>query len=308
MRPPVPARTISPYNTTRMEPMARWKSGAVLAAVVLAACGDGPEGPDERVMVAITPQADTLNMIGDGLRLEAVVLDASGRILPEAEVEWTSLDGGIATVDGEGRVVGLAEGVARIRAASGAASDTAMVLVRSGVPPEEMRFVKFSPFTGGRIPAEASFYAVKGEDRRLVMRYDPLPGETTGEEFLEFRVPAEALWKRPGGTVFAPGDSVLITVAVDDSTGFSFRFEPSGLLFDPEQPARLKIRYREADDDLDGDGDDDADDDELEQLLAVWRQERPGERWLRLFSAKFEDLEEVEALVFGFTGFALATN
>ncbi len=289
--------------------MTRWKVRAILlAAAVPWACGDDSHGPEERFSVVVTPRADTLNAIGDTVRLSAAVLDEAGRIIPTAAVEWTSLDGGIATVDTAGRVIGLEEGLARIRARFDDAADTSTVLVRAGVPTGEMRFVKFSTAALDRVAREGSLWAVKGEDRQLVLRYQPEPGETEGEEFLELRVSAESLWKRPNGTTFAQGDSVLITVAVDDSTGFLFRFGPPGLLFDPERPARLEVTYRHADGDLNGDGSVDDEDRDLEGKLAVWKQEGPDQPWVRLFSAKFDDLDEIEALIYGFTGFALATN
>ncbi|HEX7117186.1 MAG TPA: Ig-like domain-containing protein [Longimicrobiales bacterium] len=291
--------------------MEKWQIRTVALAFVVwapVACADGPQEPEGGFVVEIAPQADTLNAIGDTVRLVATVADAAGDPVSGASVEWTSLDGGVATVDGDGRVIGLAEGVARIRARHEDAADTAEVLVRAGVPDGEMQFVRFSSAVLDRVATEGSFWAVRGEDRELILRYAPDSGEPEGEAFLRFRVSAESLWKRPDGTTFAEGDSVRITVAVDAETGFLFRFEPSGLRFDPEHPARLRVEYREAEDDFDGDGGIDDDDRELEETLAVWRQEQPGDPWVRLFTLKDVELDELEAEVGGFTGFALATN
>jgi hypothetical protein len=55
-----------------------------------------------------------------------------------------------------------------------------------------------------------------------------------------------------------------------------------------------------------GDGDIDADDRRAEPLLAVWRQEAPGQPWLKLTSNVEIELDEIEADLTGFSGYALA--
>jgi hypothetical protein len=153
----------------------------------------------------------------------------------------------------------------------------------------------------------ASFWAVKGEDRRLELRYPPASGQPEGDEFLEFRVRPGSLLLKPNGQPFLPGDSVLITVQADAQQRFIFTFEPSGLTFSPADPAELRIRYDRADDDVDDDGDRDAIDAALLEQLKVWQQTAPGLPWLLVPSLHIENATEVRGTVTHFTSFALAT-
>lgn len=176
----------------------------------------------------------------------------------------------------------------------------------NGVPEAELEMVRFPMDLLPLVQREGSFWAVKGENRSLELSYAPeAPGEE-GEDFLEFRVSAESLLRHPDGTAFSAGDSVLITVQVDEGGRFLFRFEPSGLQFDPQRPAELEVWYRRVGGDLDGDGDDDGEDDELEGRLRLWRQEEPGQLWFPLGTITDVDTDEVEADIDGFTGFVLA--
>lgn len=169
----------------------------------------------------------------------------------------------------------------------------------------ELQFVRF-PATPPLETFQASFWAVKGDDRELEIRYLPEePGEE-GEEFLEFRVPAEGLLRRPDGTLFADGDSIRITVTVSQDGRFLFDFQPSGLQFDRDHPARLDVTYRRVDDDLDGDGDVDDDDDDLESRLRVWKQESASEPWFPVGTLHIEDFDEIEGEITSFTGFCIA--
>lgn len=175
-----------------------------------------------------------------------------------------------------------------------------------GVPESQLQVVHFPGNLLPLLQREGSFWAVRDEDRRLELSYAPEePGEE-GEDFLEFRVSAETLLRRPDGSAFADGDSILITVRVDDLGRFLFDFQPSGLRFDPANPAELRVYYERVDDDLDGDGDLDDDDDVLENRLRIWKQEQPGDFWIPLGTIKDADLDEVRAVVDSFTGFVLA--
>lgn len=169
----------------------------------------------------------------------------------------------------------------------------------------ELQFVRFRA-TPPVETLQASFWAKRGQGRELEIRYLPdKPGED-GEEFLEFRVPGDGLLRRPDGTLFGPGDSIRITVTLSADGRFLFDFQPSGLQFDPEHPARLKVTYRQIEDDLDGDGDVDGDDEDLEARLRVWKQERPGERWFPVGTLRIEDFDEIEGEITSFTGFCIA--
>lgn len=172
------------------------------------------------------------------------------------------------------------------------------------VSESELAFARFDPAFFDDVPRTASFWAVRGEDRELILE-SVAEGEDSGEKFLEFEVDAESLLRRPDGTLFAEGDSVEITVQLDPSGRFLFEFQPSGLVFDPDEPAELRIRYVLAPSDLNGDGVVDEEDQEFEEGLSIWKREDPGGPWLQLSSLEVE-ARELEADVESFTGFALA--
>lgn len=151
----------------------------------------------------------------------------------------------------------------------------------------------------------ARFYAKVGEDRRVELYYRGLTSDT-GEAFLQFEVHAVSLLKRPDGSSFQPGDSILITVAVGDPSKFDFTFSPSGLQFNPADPARLKIEYNHSDHDFNNDGVEDAGDTQAESQLAIWQREPPDTLWSRLGTLKHVELDEIEAAILSFTQFAVA--
>jgi hypothetical protein len=169
----------------------------------------------------------------------------------------------------------------------------------------ELRFVRFPADLAALAETSGSFWAVKGENREVTLRYRDSSGPGS-DEFLEFRVPGDALLLRPDGTPFVRGDSVLITVQLGTDRRLLFHFEPSGLRFNPAQPARLRINYRRLGGDLDGDGQVTDDDRALERDARIWQQEQPGEPWFPLGTIKDFDAEELRARITSFTGFVIA--
>lgn len=170
----------------------------------------------------------------------------------------------------------------------------------------ELQFLAPAPDAPPLVVTTASFYARKGEDRRLRMFYRPRPGEADSTEFLRFEVKAQSLLRRPNGSSIAQGDSVLITVTVVDLTRFIVDFQPSGLRFAPDEPAQLKLEFDEADDDIDDDGDIDGDDDLRKTQLSLWRRETAAQPWVQIASQVEVDLEQLEADILGFTNYAIA--
>ena len=176
-----------------------------------------------------------------------------------------------------------------------------------GVPTEDLVFAELE--AGVNVPVrDTSFVVTAGEEFEIELLTDPEPGEADGEEFLEFEVDEDALLRRPDGTPFQDGDTITIRITVPGNE-YRFYFEPSGLVFNPNNPAELKITYVDADDDFDDDGDIDDDDAEFETDLAIWRQDVLGADWERL-GATIHSIEtdEIEIDVEHFTGFALAGN
>jgi len=79
--------------------------------------------------VEVTPDEVALTAIGATVELSAVVLDAEGSELAEAEVTWSSSDVGVVTVDETGQIEAVGEGTATVTAMSGDASGSAEATV-----------------------------------------------------------------------------------------------------------------------------------------------------------------------------------
>jgi hypothetical protein len=172
-------------------------------------------------------------------------------------------------------------------------------------PPAELTILRLAEGSPPIWNPEVSFWARNDAGREAKIWFENPEGEA-GEEYLRFKVPSEGLLTYPDGSAFGPQDSVLITIRVVDPAQLLFEFEPAGLRFKPDRPAELEIEYAEAEDDLDDDGDVDEVDAELEGEVYVWRQRNPGDPFERLFTLRFEELDELEAEVPGFSRFAIA--
>lgn len=168
-----------------------------------------------------------------------------------------------------------------------------------GIPEPQLTFLRFESENALAVRTK-SFWAVKGQGRKLEMEY------ADGEDFLEFEVDSNSLLRAPDGRTYQRGDSVKITVTVDPGNRMIVYFEPSGLTFSQAQPAKLEINYNKADDDIDGNGRRDNKDDALEAQLKVWKQEQPGQPWLPQSSFRLDD-RNIEARIMSFTGFAMAS-
>src|SRR2546427_156851 len=78
----------------------------------LAGCSDNPPGPASPVAsLTVTPDAVALLAPGT-VQLSAVVRDANGKVLAGRPITWASDNAAVATVDGNGMVSGIGEGVA----------------------------------------------------------------------------------------------------------------------------------------------------------------------------------------------------
>ena len=160
-----------------------------------------------------------------------------------------------------------------------------------------------APSLGART---VKFYAVKGEDREVRMMYRPRAGEVDSAEFARFKVDKRSLVNRPDGTPLAPGDSLLITLTIVDTLRLIIDFQPSGLRFNPQRPARLWIKFWEADPDLDHDGSVTPSDSLLLLSTQIWGQHRPARPWSSLPSKVDVASQDVEARIPGFTRYAVA--
>jgi hypothetical protein len=150
------------------------------------------------------------------------------------------------------------------------------------------------------------FWAKKGVDTRAEMTYHRAHGGRDSIPFFTIRIRPRSLWKRPDGSLIANGDSVRITLTLVDAQRLIVDCQPSGLLFTPSDPARLKLSFAETDDDVNGDGRVNATDAAITRTFAVWRQETATAPWLRTTSTVAIGTHEVETTIGGFTGYAIA--
>ena len=173
------------------------------------------------------------------------------------------------------------------------------------VPTSELHFVVQDAGAPPLYSAADSFYAKVGDGRELHLYYQDAVGGI-GEEFLRFEVPGDALLRKPDGSLFQTGDSIKIVVRVLDPRQFVVDFQPSGLRFNPDHPARLKIEYVHSDHDYDGDGSVTPADSTIRSELDFWMNEPPSDLWFKQGGVNFESLEELDVNILRFSQYAVA--
>jgi hypothetical protein len=158
------------------------------------------------------------------------------------------------------------------------------------------------------VTSDTTVVATAGQRLEVELFYEPEPGESQGERFLEFELEDGSLLEYPPdhptrpGQAFQPGDTIWIRIAIEPSRLLA-TLEPTGIVFNPLEPAELEIRYLNADDDIDDDGDDDP---ELEGEIDLWRQENPGDLWERVGNIKDLEFDRVRAFLLTFSRYGLA--
>ena len=167
---------------------------------------------------------------------------------------------------------------------------------------EDLTFLRLAENAPPLASTSITFTHVQGTDSDQRIHF---VGQPDDDEFLRFEIDDDTRVRRPNGQLLLPGETIDITIRIVDMQRLIFEFEPSGLRFEGE-PAELKLDFEETDDDLDDDGDIDDDDVAARLALSWWRQEAPGLPWFRMASFVWDDLDEIEADVFGFTNYAVA--
>ena len=147
----------------------RWSSGDELVATVnadglvtavgngvvriTATSGSASAGIDVTVMqsagsLMIAPEMATLMSLGETVQLTATVLDGNGQPVAGAVVIWQSGDEAVATVDAQGLVTAVSNGIARITAISGSASAGVDVTVRIPSPDRDVLVALYNSMDG----------------------------------------------------------------------------------------------------------------------------------------------------------------
>ena len=119
------------------------------------------------------------------------------------------------------------------------------------VPPDSLHILTLAQGHPPLTTESISFWAKFDQDTEAEIDFQVSPTET--ESYLRLRVDQFSLLKYPDGSVFGPGDSVLITINVIDPDSLYFEFLPSGLRFNPIRPAELRIEYNHAGETIEGD-------------------------------------------------------
>ena len=83
------------------------------------------------IVVSVSPAADTV-AAGDTVRLRATIRDQNGAVVA-GQVQWATLNAGVATVDAQGLVTGRAAGEAQIVAVYAGVAASARVVVTPAV-------------------------------------------------------------------------------------------------------------------------------------------------------------------------------
>ena len=189
---------------------------------------------------------------------------------------------------------------------AGACSATSDALAPEERSSNELKLLTVTSDAPPLATTSVSFYAVRGRNADIDIWYRARPGRRDSTKFLEFRLQGNSLDRRPDGSAIALGDSIRITLTVRDPLHLIIDFQPSGLRFASNDPARLRMFFGECGDDLDRDGQVDTDDEDIQRRLAIWRQEAVGLPWLKMASVSVKESREVEAFLSGFTGYALS--
>ncbi|MDQ4080980.1 MAG: Ig-like domain-containing protein [Gemmatimonadota bacterium] len=100
--------------------------------LALVACEGGPSGPFNNggpvARVIIAPDSVALPR-GETMRLEAMLVDASGNELDGREIRWTSSDTTRVTITSAGMITAASAGSSRVTATSEGKADSVKVIV-----------------------------------------------------------------------------------------------------------------------------------------------------------------------------------
>ena len=98
------------------------------------------------ISIEVDAETTTLTEIGQTLQLMVSVSDANDEPIAEPDVTWTSSDESVATVDEDGLVEAVGDGMAEITAESGDVSDKVSITVMVPVPE-----IEYVPWVGVRV-------------------------------------------------------------------------------------------------------------------------------------------------------------
>lgn len=165
-----------------------------------------------------------------------------------------------------------------------------------GRPPSELTFLQLKVTAPPLLANSITFAACEGQQAEGQLFFDDGRGRE-GEEFARLKLDSHSLLAHPDGTPFAPGECIDITMSKDPtSSDVMVQLEPTGLKFDANHPAELRLDYGEVEDV----------DPIVLGKVGVWRQEHPGDPFELIGSAIQTDILKFRANLAGFSRYALA--
>ena len=100
------------------------------------------------IVIAVDPEATTLTEIDQTLQLAAKVSDAKDVPIEDAAVSWSSSNESVATVDGDGLVTAVGNGMAEITATAGEAAGMVSISVMAPSPDREALIAIYNATNG----------------------------------------------------------------------------------------------------------------------------------------------------------------
>ena len=178
-------------------------------------------------------------------------------------------------------------------------------------PLDDARFARQGPTATPLETLQLSRWVVSGRRQTIEIDYTDPDGlaetdPTIVLEYLRLDFADKTLSRRPDGSAFQAGDSVLVTITVDP-VRFQIALEPSGLVFDAKDALKLRVRYQRADPDFDGNGVVDAADETVRTTwLGLWLQDGPTGLWSRIPAQHSLDSRKFDATLEHFSNYAVA--
>lgn len=150
---------------------------AVGAALFVAACRGTEPFVAHPTSIVVSPPSAAFTALGATRRFGAAVLDQQGDTIPNATVQWVTLDAAVATVDGTGLVTAKAVGATQIQATLSQSSGALVGSTDVTVTQVPRRITKVS--------GDAQADTVSGTLAPLVLRVEdslghPIPGIAVG--------------------------------------------------------------------------------------------------------------------------------
>ena len=177
-------------------------------------------------------------------------------------------------------------------------------------PPDQLSFINLAPTAPALCSNSVTFEATKGVSAEAALEFPEAgePADCSGgtEDFVRLKIDAQSLKQLPNGTPLLDGDKVTITMTWVGSDTVMVQLEPTGLVFNPAKPAELKIEYENFCDVLDYDCSVTQADTTIENEMGLWRQPTLADPFTLIGSVKFEDSNEIEAKLNGFSRYAIA--